>query len=109
MRLRLSWAPSVVARSRPLTPPLSRREREFLWRPFGSRLFSFELRHALLLIGGDAFLGVVALEEKLLQLALDGKRRLNRKVPTCLNGPLDAADGLGRFVGRHELAGIVHD
>src|SRR5262249_11111556 len=38
-----------------------------------ARLFPFELRHALLLVRGDAFLGVFALEEKLLQLPLDGQ------------------------------------
>src|SRR5262249_5355210 len=89
----------------PSPRPLSRREREFLRRPFGSRLSSLELRHALLLIGGDAFLGVVTLEEKLLQLALDGERRLDRQVPTRLHRALDAAHGLRGLVRRHELAG----
>src|SRR4029453_4652320 len=45
------------------------------------RSLPLELGHALLLVGGDALLGVVALEEKLLELPLHRQRRLDGKVP----------------------------
>src|SRR5207253_10336967 len=50
----------------------------------------------------EAFLRVFALEELLLQLALDGERGLERDLPTGLDGTLDASDGLRGFVRRAE-------
>ena len=44
-------------------------------------LFPLEPGNALLLVGGDAFLRVLALEEKLLELPLDGERGLEGQVP----------------------------
>src|SRR4029453_8112837 len=52
-------------------------------------LLPLELGNALLLVGGDALLGVVALEEQLLELALDRQRRFGRQVPAGLDRPLD--------------------
>src|ERR1700730_8930890 len=77
--------------------------------PDTSRLLPLELRHALLLVRRDAFLGVLALEQELLQLPFDRQRRLRREVPTGLHRALDAAHGLRCLVRRDELAGVVHD
>src|SRR5215831_14535556 len=73
------------------------------------RLFPFELRDSLLLVGRDAFLGVLALEEELLELPLDRERGFRRKVPAGLDRALDPADRLRGLVGRDELASVVHD
>src|SRR6202011_5698495 len=76
-----------------------------------SNLFSlsFELRNSLLLIGGNAFLCVLALEEQLLKLPLDGQGRLGGQIPTRLDGALDAPDRPRGLVGRHELPRVIHD
>src|SRR5687767_4556821 len=54
-------------------------------------LLSLELRDPLLLVRGDPFLRILALEEELLELPLHGEGRLHREVPARLHGPLDAA------------------
>ena len=74
---------------------LAPRRQAVSWK-LRAALLPLELRHALLLVRGDAFLGVLALEEQLLQLALDRQRRLERQVPARLHRALDAADGLAR-------------
>src|SRR4051794_16208416 len=63
-----------------------------------------ELRLPLLVVGGETLDRVLALEEQLLQLALEGQAALERDLPSRLHGALDAADGLGRLVGRAEAA-----
>ena len=47
---------------------------------------------ALLLIGGDAFLRILALEAKLLQFALDGQRLGERHLGAGLHRALQAAN-----------------
>src|SRR5262245_13579258 len=56
---------------------------------------------------GDAFARFVALEELLLQLALEGQAALERHLPAGLHGALDAADGHRGPAGRTERARIV--
>src|ERR1051325_11684929 len=58
-----------------------------------------EGRDALLDVGGDAFLGVLAGEELGLQLALDGQAVLQRDLRARLHAALDVAGGHGGLVG----------
>src|SRR5438552_857984 len=62
-----------------------------------------ELRHPLLLVRGDALLGILALEQLLLQLALDRQAALERHLGARLHRALDQPHGLGGFVRRAEL------
>ena len=66
------------------------------------------MRLALLVVRAEAFLRVLALEELLLQFALDGQGALERNFPAALHGALDAADGLRRLVRRAEAPGVLH-
>src|SRR5437867_4280051 len=66
-----------------------------------------EVRLPLLDVGREPFLGVLTLEELLLQLALDGQRRLEGDLDAGLNGALDPAHGLGRLVRRAELLRVL--
>src|SRR5205085_911015 len=50
-------------------------------KPPGPRLLPGECRLALLVVRAESFLGVFALEELLLQLALDRERALERNLP----------------------------
>src|SRR6186713_823845 len=57
----------------------------------------------------QAFLRVVALEETLLQLALEGEAFREARFETGLHGALDVTDGLGGLVRRRELPGVFLD
>src|SRR5205814_5669594 len=57
---------------------------------------------------GEAFLGVFALEELLLQLALDRERALEGDLPPGLHAALDAADRFRRLVRRAEALRVLH-
>src|SRR5947207_9858756 len=65
-----------------------------------------ELRHPLLLVRGDALLGILALEQLLLQLALDRQAALERHLGARLHRALDQPHRLGRLVWRTELLGV---
>src|SRR5690242_12483856 len=78
-------------------------------RPPLRELFRLEVRWALLYVRGQAFLGVFALEEQLLVLALDRQSRFHRDLPASLHRALDAAHGFRSLVGRAELLGVFHD
>src|SRR6266850_4993108 len=77
--------------------------------PSGHRLPGGEVRLALLDVGAQAFLGVVALEQLLLQLALDRQRRLERDLDAALHRALDAAHRLRGAVRRAEALGVLLD
>src|SRR5437773_3354495 len=62
-----------------------------------------ELRHALLLVRGDALLGILALEQLLLQLALDRQATLERHLGARLHRTLDQPHGFRGLVRRTEL------
>src|SRR2546428_13601069 len=64
---------------------------------------ALELRDPLLDVRRDAFLRVVALEQLLLQLALERQPALERHLGPGLHGALDQAHRLGGLVGRAEL------
>src|SRR5829696_1950078 len=68
-----------------------------------------ELGLALADVGFEPLAGVRALEELLLELALDGEAALERHLGAGLHGPLDPADRLGCLVRRAELAGVLVD
>src|SRR5438093_1366005 len=74
-----------------------------------SPLPTAEARLALLHVGAQAFLRVVALEELLLQLALDRERLLERDLAPALHRALDAPHGLRGAVRRAELLGVLLD
>src|SRR5690348_11880501 len=71
-------------------------------------LFGSKLRHLLVDVGVEPFLRVLALEEQLLQLALDRERFGERHFRSRLHGALDVADGLRRLVRRRELLRVGH-
>src|SRR5215471_3779730 len=103
------WSPSTCGEESPPHPaPLPVGE-GVLAATLRSRLLSLELRHPLLLVRGDAFFRVVALKEKLLELALDCERGLDGKIPAGLDRAFDSADRLRRLVRRNELTRVVHD
>src|SRR5262245_13141006 len=64
---------------------------------------SGESRLPLLQVGGNAFAGVIALEQALLQLAFERERVGEAHLQSRLNRALDVPDGFGRAAGRHEL------
>src|SRR2546428_10419474 len=68
---------------------------------------SFELRCALLEVRRDPLARVVALEQELLQLALDREAVVEAHLRARLHGPLDAADSLAGFVRRRELPRVL--
>src|SRR5579862_9131258 len=68
-----------------------------------------ERRRPLLDICGQSLFRVIALEQDLLILALNGECGFHWNLPACLHGALDAAHSLSGFVGRAELARILHD
>ena len=72
-------------------------------------LLALERRRALVDVGGDALLGVVADEELLLQLALERQARGEVHLEPARHGALDRADRLGRLARRHELPRVVGD
>src|SRR5258708_429820 len=65
-----------------------------------------EVALALLDIGRETFLRVLALEQQLLQLALDRERGLERDLGARLYRALDPAHGARRLVRRAELLGV---
>src|SRR5437762_10757260 len=65
-----------------------------------------EVSFALLQVGREALLGVLPLEQELLQLALDRERGLERDLGAGLHRALDAPHGLGRLVRGAELLGV---
>src|SRR6266436_9508483 len=73
------------------------------------RLLRAEVRLALLDIGGEALFGVLALEQLLLQLALDRERALERHLDAALHRALDAAHRLRGAVRRAEALGVLLD
>src|SRR5262245_33258713 len=68
-----------------------------------------EVRLALLDVGRQSFLGIVALEELLLQLALDRERALERDLDAALHRALDASHRLGGAIRRTEALGVLLD
>src|SRR5690606_31962445 len=68
-----------------------------------------ELGLALLHVRGKTLAGIRALEEELLQLALDRQRLADRQLPAGLHRALDVADRLRRGVRRREPPGVLHD
>src|SRR6185436_3896634 len=70
---------------------------------------SLERRLALGHVGVEPLAGVLALEQLLLELALDGEAALERHLGAGLHRPLDPADRLGGRIRRAELAGEVVD
>src|SRR5256712_3492972 len=64
---------------------------------------ALELRDPLLDVRRDAFLRVVALEQLLLQLALERQPAFERHLGPGLHGALDQAHRLGSLVRRTEL------
>src|SRR5688572_26343729 len=68
-----------------------------------------EAGRALLHECRQPFLGVIALEQLLLQLALQGQTGLERHLGPRLHRSLDAADRLGGAVGWAELLGVGVD
>src|SRR4249920_431130 len=72
-------------------------------------LLAGEVGLALLDVGAEPFLRVVALEQLLLQLALDRERLLERDLGAALHRALDAPDRLRRLVRRAELLGVLLD
>src|SRR5260370_31857476 len=60
-------------------------------------------------VGGQTFLAVIALEQDLLILALDGQSRFHWDFPSCLHGPFDASHSLRGFVRRCDLTRVLHD
>src|SRR5438093_6339066 len=73
------------------------------------RLLAAERGLALLHIRRKAFLRVVALEQLLLELALDRERRLERDLRAGLDRALDATDRLGGAMRRTEALGVLLD
>src|SRR5207249_3923329 len=73
----------------------------------GRTLLAAEGRLALLVVGCDALLGVVAHEQLLLQLALEGETRRERQLGARLHGALDGADGPGGLGGRAEGTSVL--
>src|SRR5690349_11034987 len=73
------------------------------------RLSAGEVSLALLQVGGEALLGVLPLEQELLQLALDRERGLERDLGAGLHRALDAPHGPGRLVRGAELLGVRLD
>src|SRR5207253_2431393 len=71
-------------------------------------LFGFKLCRPLLDVSSQAFLCIFTLEKQLLVLALEGQRSFQRNLPAGLHGALDATYRFRRFVGRAELARILH-
>src|SRR5262245_18619997 len=72
-----------------------------------ARLLSGELGRALLDVGRQAFLRVVALEELLLELPLDRERLAKGDLEPRLDRALDATHGLRGLAGRHELTRVL--
>src|SRR5215472_17029200 len=70
--------------------------------------FVRELGHLLADVGVEPFLRVLALEEQLLQLALDGERLRERHLRTGLHRAFDVPDRLGGLVRRRELLRVGH-
>src|SRR6266850_4538640 len=70
------------------------------------RLLPRELRRAPGVVGGDAFLRVLALEEALLQLALEGEALLEPDLDASGDCALDQPDGARGFRWRDELARV---
>src|SRR4029450_4188798 len=68
-----------------------------------------EVRLPFLETGFQPFLRIVALEQTLLQLALQRETFGKSGLEARLNGALDVSDGLRRLVGRGELPGVIVD
>src|SRR5207245_9517974 len=68
-----------------------------------------EVGLALLDVGAQALLGILALEQLLLELALDREGRLERDLEPALDRALDAAHRLGGAVRRAEALGVFLD
>src|SRR5262245_31902651 len=69
-------------------------------------LTATELRLPFLEIGLQALLGIVALEQTLLQLALERETLGETGFESGLHGSLDVANGFGGLVRRRELPGV---
>src|SRR5439155_14384407 len=72
-------------------------------------LLAGEVRLALLDVGAQPLFGVVALEELLLELALERQGGLERDLGTRLDRALDPPDRLGGAVRRAEALGELLD
>src|SRR3954468_13553947 len=70
-------------------------------------LFALELRRAPRVVGRNAFLRVVSLEEPLLQLALERQSLLDSHFEPGGDGTLDESHGARRFPRWHEPARVL--
>src|SRR5690242_3057249 len=71
-------------------------------------LFALEVRLPLLDVRLQAFLGVIAREEELLQFALDAQRFAESNLRAGDDGALDAPHGSRSLVRRAELPSVSH-
>src|SRR6266702_4483521 len=67
-----------------------------------------EIALTLLRVSGNTLLGILALEAKLLQLALDRQRLGERHLRTRLHRPFNTTDRLRSAVRRAEAARVLH-
>src|SRR5579883_885373 len=80
------------------------------YKPYGTlRSAPLEIRSALLDVGRDTFFGILALEQKLLQFALNCQRLRERNFRSRLYRTLDTSHRLRGFIGRAEAARKLHD
>src|SRR6185295_2673815 len=77
--------------------------------PGRDSLLALEHRLALLVVGGDAFLRILALEELLLQLALEREAGFEGHLGARLDGALDPAHRLRGLARRDEAGRVLHD
>src|SRR6266700_2541447 len=86
----------VIARARTPVPPRS-------------RLLCLKFRRPFLHVRRQTFFGIFALEEQLLVFAFYGQRGLHWNLPASLHRTFDAPHSFRGFVGRTELARVLHD
>src|SRR5947209_14412474 len=75
--------------------------------PSPRRLLPGKLRRTPGVVGGDPFRGILALEEPLLQLPLEGETLLEPDLEPARHRALDEADGLRCLGGRDELPRVL--
>src|ERR1044072_8952877 len=103
-RSTMRWGQAPTCQLPFAPPPDSTNALRIAPRP--RRLCRGELGHALVVEGGDALAGVRALEQLLLQLALERLAGCERQLGPRLHGALDEAHRAGRLVRRAELLGV---
>src|SRR5687767_2105193 len=99
---------AASTRSPPITSRSGKRSRP---TAPGAAVTSLPLEHGLPLldVGRDAFLRVLALEEEVLQLALEREAGLERHLHAGDDGALDLPDGERGLVRQGELVRVEHD